>query len=707
MRFILKSLLLLVLSLFLLAGLGVLTFPLWGPAAFKQGAGKVLREVGFTEADVALEAVGLSQLSLTLEHLRYQGVTVSDAGLQLGYDFPGLRRSELEQVTLAHPGVAIDLSHDWPAAENTGNGSAPSLMDQLPARFPVKNLSINDAVITLRDSDWARTFELDAQLTGQEAIEAEVSLLGEGVQMDAQADVLWAERSGRVSATARVDDLDEWIKLGQNRGWFSVPEGFSFTVEPLKIEAGAGFAEQALRDWNLELTTQGLAASMAPAEVSVAQVALKAQGEGAQPGPLELKLSDGTAIHQDLNLSFAQLLASSSDSEQFDFRLTGWELSGETDIGGLGAVSASAGDVALTVDGAWQAWRPDFEMTNLGWQLRVAQAPLSLFTALGSAAGSWQMDANISPSEGGELSILSLSTQLLAGSLTAAAASFESERLSVSIHGSLPNSLGGVVGVQNGGVTWSDGGGHLTGLAGEFELASLLPLVSNGRQTLQFDAIKQGEFTTGPGELHLNYASEREQGPPLELEITTTALGGKVRILVAGQLSAPLALSVRVFLDSVELEEIVALFPQFEGRIEGVASGELALRLAGTKIVLQPGELQLVADTIGRFEYLRQGWLTQKPNLNPETFVSGRDILEIIQDSQGAQVLTEMAMRNLKMSEFSLKIRESATGQQSVVAEIKGERSIKGVTVPVVLKVPIRGDVKETINAVFEFNARM
>jgi hypothetical protein len=314
------------------------------------------------------------------------------------------------------------------------------------------------------------------------------------------------------------------------------------------------------------------------------------------------------------------------------------------------------------------------------------------------------MEAELSA---GETRTLSLSAELFDGLLTAAAGSLESDSLSVSVQGTLSGPLGAVVAVKNGRATWSDGGGLLRGLEGDFELASLQPIASEGWQSLQFASIEQGEFSTGAGRLRLNYAGERDGVAPLRLEITTTALGGNVRIMVDGQVVDSLALSIRVLLDSVNLHEIASLFPQFEGRIKGVASGELALRMDGTQIALLPGGIQLVADTNGRFQYQRQGWLTQDPTLDPEAFVSGRDILEIMKDSRGAQVLTELALRDLKMLEFSLKVEESASGDQSVVADIKGDRTIKGVSVPVVLRVPIRGDVKETINAVFEFNARM
>jgi len=138
-----------------------------------------------------------------------------------------------------------------------------------------------------------------------------------------------------------------------------------------------------------------------------------------------------------------------------------------------------------------------------------------------------------------------------------------------------------------------------------------------------------------------------------------------------------------------------------------VGFGELSFRLAGKQILLQPGGLQMLAGSSGRFAYQRQGWLTQDPQLDPAAFIRGRTILEIMQDRLGAPVLTELALRDLEMTDFRLLVEQTASGRPSLVAKIIGERTIKGVTVPVVLDVPIRGDVQETLDAVFEFNARM
>ncbi|MFU8847514.1 MAG: YdbH domain-containing protein [Opitutales bacterium] len=433
-----KFLLYLGLWLLLLVGLGAFTFPWWGPAAFERGLEKVLRDYGFSEAEVSVERIGLKQMVLGLDHLRYEEATLSGATLTLGYELQGLLAGELEYLILAHPEVVADFSGGWPPLPSSGEGRELPDGGRLPGRFPVKELSIEAAVLTLQGVDWAHTVRLDLTMSGR-----------------------------------------------------------------------------------------------------------------------------------------------------------------------------------------------------------------------------------------------------------------------------FPDSLHGAVGISAGRMTWSNGGGVLSGLEGEFELASFQPLASKGMQTLEFASMAQGEFTTGPGQLSLSYLESREGESPLKMQITTTALGGKVRMQVDGRIRKPLGLRVRVFLDAVDLEEVATLFPQFDGQIEGRASGELAFAFEGEQIALLPGGLQLEAGTSGHFAYLRQGWLTQDPKLNPEAFVGDRPILEIMKDSRGAPALTELAMRDLKMTAFNFKIQQEETGEQSMLAQIKGERSIKGVTVPVVLDVPIRGDIKETINAVFQFNTRM
>ncbi|MFP4157973.1 MAG: hypothetical protein ACLFU4_10180 [Opitutales bacterium] len=336
------------------------------------------------------------------------------------------------------------------------------------------------------------------------------------------------------------------------------------------------------------------------------------------------------------------------------------------------------------------------------WQAQCTSVAVSASRGE-SRFSSGQVDVEASGT-GAEIALSGDLSGLVLGS---AAADLELKRLRLAVRGQLPDSLEGRIDLSGGRMTWADGGGELMGLEGSVALASLRPPHSKGEQRLEFTSIRQGELLTEPGQLQVSYEGGSGEGSPLRLGLEAGALGGTVHIRIAGKIQAPRSLSVHVRLDAVQLGEVAPLFPQFEGQVEGLASGELGLRLEGSKLVLRPGTLQMVSGTTGRFEYTRQGWLTQDPQLDPEAFVQAREILEIMGDGQGATILTELAVRDLEMTKFVLRVDAPEDAGVSVEAQIQGHRMIKGVKVPVVLDVPIRGDVEETINAVFEFNARL
>jgi hypothetical protein len=314
------------------------------------------------------------------------------------------------------------------------------------------------------------------------------------------------------------------------------------------------------------------------------------------------------------------------------------------------------------------------------------------------------MDAAISAEEP---RALTLSADISDANLAASDASLESGLLKISVGGDLPDSLAANFNLSDGRLSWSEGAGHITGLDGDVKLATLLPVSTKGSQMLQFASIEQGDFVAKAGQVEFSYQGDPKADSPLKLELAADALGGNVRILAEGRMRAPRSLELRVFMKRVELEKVAALFPQFEGRLEGEASGEMALRLEDKRLLLEPGSLQLTPDTVGHFEYTRQGWLTQNPDLDPAVFVIGRDIVNIMEDPQSASVITELALRDLAMTEFTIKVLERDSGDTRVVVQIQGNSMIKGIQVPVVLDVPIRGDVKETINAVLKFKSRM
>lgn len=684
----------------LVIAFAVVSLPWWAPAAFQRWVPEMLEDAGFSEAELALGQFGRHGAEISLVRMRYQGLTVSDSELAIRYNLKDLWRGEVEEAVIKHPALEIDLSEGFTLGGASETGGDRELLEK---SLPIEALKIVDAVVTLRGEEWSRVWELDAEFAVDERFRGNATLQGERIQLKAEADAVWPDLTGRAKASVTIEEPAAWLNFGREREWFTLPEKHSLESGPLDGEVSAVFEQRELKDWESEWSTEQLDGSVRNARLSAQNLEMSMRGEGTQVNHLEATVRDGTTGYEATDLDFDRFKAASSGTEEFEFSLSKWELKGKPPVDGLGSISLSAGDLTLLVEGDWRVWRRDFSTEHFRANLLVAKGPLDFFSGLGSATGSLQMDADLSADVPRRLT---LSGDLLDSNLTASGITLKSKQVKASIQGALTESLEAGVELAGGQLSWSDGAGLLKGLEGEVQLASLLPPATKGRQRFQFASVKQGDFKTESGRVAFSYQGESKADKPLELECAADALGGRVRIVSKGRVAPPWSLALRVYLEQVDLEKVAALFPQFDGEIEGKASGELALRLEDQRLVLEPGSIELTPDKVGRFAYTQQGWLTQDADLSPQVFVEDRDIVNIMKDPKGASVITELAMRDLAMTEFTLKVLERDSGDERVTAQIKGHSMVKGVKVPVVLDVPISGDVKETINAVLKFNAR-
>lgn len=610
----------------LVFALAVASLPWWGPTAFQRWVPVVLKNHGFSEVEVALERLGWGEAEVRVARLRYQGVAVSDSEIVVQYDLRYLWHGEVEQVAINHPEIEIDLSEDLLSRGEPKPQDEQNLWEK---PLPIKVVEVNRAVVTFRNKDWSRSLEFDAQLSAGDKLKGNVRLQGEGVQIDAKAEVSWPDLSGRATGSVTIEELEPWLNVARERGWLKSPEGDDVGASKLDVKMSAGFDRRALADWETTWLAKEIDGSMLGARLSAPTMEISLRGKGMRPSHLEVEIKDGSAGYEALTLDFDRFKAASNG--------------------------------------------PDW------------------------------MDADVSADVPRRLT---LSADFLDSDLTASGMRLQTEHLKASIEGALPEALAATVKLSGGRLSWSEGAGVLKGLKGEVQLATLQPLTTKGSQELRFVSIEQGDFTTESGSMRFSYEGGPKVENPLELEFSADALGGKVRTVAKGRVDAPRSLALRMYMEKVDLAKVAALFPQFDGRIEGTASGEMALRLEDQRLVLQPGSLRLAPHTVGRFAYTQQGWLTQDSDLDPEAFVKDRDIVDIMKDSKGASVITELALRDLAMSEFTLKVLERDSGDERVMAQIKGHSMVKGVKVPVVLDVPIRGDVKETVNAVLKLNAQ-
>ncbi|WP_309384291.1 YdbH domain-containing protein [Cerasicoccus frondis] len=304
--------------------------------------------------------------------------------------------------------------------------------------------------------------------------------------------------------------------------------------------------------------------------------------------------------------------------------------------------------------------------------------------------------------------VLNVKASLRAADYSASVAggSLAGDSLEASLFGHLPDQLQARLALTPATLTWSNGAGRIEGLRGELNPVSLTPLGVFKPQTLSFDQFSQGELSASDGRLTFTYTPEEKA--VLDVNLQANALDGSIVISLEGSPFAPRSLTVRIQFDRVDLEQLAALAPDFEGRIIGSVSGELGVRIGKDILGLLHGRLDMTPGTTGRFQFYKQGWITQDASLNPVDFVQGKDLLTILQEPNGATVLTELAMRDLHMTKFSLVVSETQPKKPAdVFIQIEGEGTVKGTQVPVVLDVPISGDVIETLNLILKLQQKM
>ncbi|WP_309399310.1 hypothetical protein [Cerasicoccus maritimus] len=284
--------------------------------------------------------------------------------------------------------------------------------------------------------------------------------------------------------------------------------------------------------------------------------------------------------------------------------------------------------------------------------------------------------------------------------------SLEGDSLEAAVYGFWPDGLKARLALTPATLAWLNGSGSIEGLRGKIDPVSLTPLGVFEPQTLSFDSFAQGKLTASEGRLTFTYTPDSE--PVLDVDLDAKALDGTITIFIKGSPFEPRSLEVRVRFDHVDLEKLAALMPDFEGRIIGSVSGELGLRLSHEIDGLMQGHLEMTPGTTGRFQFYKQGWITQDPSMDVAAYVRDKDLLTLLQEPNGATILTELAMRDLSMTNFRLDVSETKKAQPAkVVISIEGESTVKGTTVPIVLDIPVKGDVLETLNLILKLQQKM
>lgn len=248
---------------------------------------------------------------------------------------------------------------------------------------------------------------------------------------------------------------------------------------------------------------------------------------------------------------------------------------------------------------------------------------------------------------------------------------------------------------KDGAMTWMNQEGELNGIRGTIFMnprQSWFP-ITNSEGT--FQELQQGQLIISEGKWSFSTVEDSDW---TNLILTGNVLGGQMDAMFRLN---PIDLAegdLAIKLSHIDLDALSALFPDFNAHISGHASGELPVSFRGKQLSFKPGYLEMDPDSNCRLSYTRNGWLTQDPSINIEQLLTEMEVYQILQLPQGGSIITEAALRDLKVSKLRVELFEDGQLERPILIQIEGTSSLKGVSVPIILDVPVRGTLEELLN---------
>ncbi len=707
-----------VLILLVLAALATLGW--WLPPLAESQASEILEDLGFEAVEMEVERFGYSGVTITGLALERAEADVALRSVLLDYSLTGLLvRRQAESLIIDGLDVTVYVQavlEDWQFGgafieeqdEEDGPTSEPLALPE-DLSLPVKNLLLDDSSLTLEADGWRKRLNVNAYLEDGRPARYLLEADDAADLIDVSGTIDTISLENETTFHLRMARPTEWQGLLDSLKLNTLPEGLDWESGAFELEGALRTDDAELGSWTVLGSLNNFAAETADGSARLGLFNFGASGDGMMPDKLWAGLFNGEArLANPLPARFEWEAATleTLDSERVYLKLEDWELSGDLAMYKLGDVSATAGPVRVLLDGPWATVRGAEDLQPFSVRLILQEGPVEIFTGKGSILGTLGLRADFGPVKGEPQ--LEAAATLTNGTINAGPVEIATERVKVAVGGKPPNALASTIYIKNTDVTWASDSGHLTGINGEVQIANILPLAMPEKQTLTFKQLEQGKIVIYDGEINVAYqaATESEQA-----EVSLTAGGDFANGGIAGRiqvtLGEPFTAQADLLLQRVSLTYLAGLFPKFDGKIQGYVSGEIPIKKVGNRVFIRPGYLEMAAGDTGKFSYTKQGWLTQDPSLNPVEFSKDMDLATLMKQPKGGAILTELAMRDLNMSAFRLDILKPGEGKERISIHLEGDGSFKGVKVPIVLDVPIRGDVKELINLMLLMNEKL
>lgn len=695
--------------LFLLLAGGLLLHPYWLPGLANLKLDRLLKERDIETAELAFSKLDLSGMEMDIHTLTADGLTLSNTDILVDYSLDSLRRKEVVGIEIDHPTLTVDLPKllkKRTESEQTEPPAEPRT-PALPLALPFQWLSVNNGTIELLSSESTQSFIGQLSLNRGSPNRMIASLSANQDRIHISGTFNLADHSSETLFEADTSNPTRWTDLATELGFNILPENIGFTLGSAKLEGALRTNQNQLQDWTIIGTTSGVEISSPHVELNAGLINMGASGLKVNPQKVWAGLLDATFSNEKVSFTTEDVSFETVGPERLRARLSPWQLQVTLPGGtqGHGLIGISGGFGYLTVNGSWAESIANTSADALGAELRMPKHPLQIGVSPYSLNGNLELNATLHP---GPKRQIELTGQLSEANISSDKADATFDNIALQSSGPLSAGQTVTLSLENGRVEWAEGAGVLSNLHGTLEVQSVLPFKLEGPQSLQFDSIAQGELVANNGLIRFNYDEDATDGArTASVTVVAQTLGGSLSAESKLTMREVWEWDARLGLTQIELTRLAALLPDFDGSISGRVNGNLPIRMIGNRIILQPGYLEMPPGETGHFSYTRKGWLTQDASLDTEAYVAKRDLAKLMQEPNGAAIITELAMRNLRMTAFRLDVLKPGMGDRRVIIRIEGDSTIKGITVPVVQDIRVGGDVKETLNLILKVQDRI
>ncbi len=642
-------------GLFAACLLALLTAPWWGRLPLAHLLRERLSAMDMEDVHLSISHLGLTSLQVENLHLTWQGHALSIAHIELAYDPLSLLSRRLESAIITGLNADIQLDALLAPSPHEPTDSTPaesSLRETLPSAIPLDRLLLADSQLRVHLGQHSLSWDLQANFRGGK--DCQLNLIGEGPTsaFTLGADLQLATADGDVTLTFEFSELSPALLPYASL----MPEDFqavNFSSGPLQLDAALAIENARPAHWALILANTEGTLELPPYDFGYLNLALGASGRGSVPEHLWLTLDFAQATYEQSGMSWSKFTAELRGGERLDITLQQPAFYRDTLRAAL-----PEGTVSLAAIGAF-----DFQNFTPGHRIKLA-IPAQAFTASQgdtSLAGEFSAKSTLRWDNG--LPDGTVNFNLLQANMQAPA--YQAE---------------------------------LTDLSGNIALSSLLPPATDIAQQLHFASLSVGQYTFEDSNILFELQPGSEQSPQADVRFNTHFLGGKIKTRILAPLDNPQDVRAVLVLEHVDAEQLAQLIPDFQGIISGKISGQLNASLHAGQVLIQQGQLSMDGGSPGALSIARGSWqLSGMSAEQVDELVAGKRIDEIFQLPGGETLVTELALRDLRLDAFQLQVHPRAGDTPRVEIHVEGSSQVAGATVPIVLDIPIRIDLEAAI----------